>query len=77
METKTRQIKQFRIYTKLIKGEYMTDKLDTSLTISDDNVPALLRLHGDEKDPNWQDVPYRDRVKHLRERYWLKQSAPY
>ena len=54
----------------------MTNKLDTSLTISDDNVPAILRECGDEKDPNWQDVPYRDRVKHLRERYWIKQSDP-
>ena len=52
----------------------MTDKPDTSFTISDDNVPAILRVCRDEKDPNWQDVPYRDRAKHLRERYWIKQS---
>ena len=54
----------------------MTDKPNTSLTISDDNIPALLRVCGDEKDPNWQDVPYRDRAKHLRERFWIKQSDP-
>ena len=52
----------------------MANKKHTPLTISDDNVPAILKVCGDEKDPNWQDVPYRDRVKHLRERYWIKQS---
>ena len=52
----------------------MADKKNTHLTISDDNVPAILKVCGDEKDPNWQDVPYRDRVKHLRERFWIKQS---
>ena len=51
----------------------MADKSDTSLTISDDNVPVILKVDGDEKDPNWQDVPYRDRAKYLRERYWIKQ----
>ena len=54
----------------------MTDKSDTSLTISDDNVPAILKVCGDEKDPNWQDVLYRDRTKYLRERYWIKQADP-
>ena len=54
----------------------MTDKIDTSLTFSDDNIPAILKVYGDEKDPNWQDVPYRDRAKHLRERYWIKQADP-
>ena len=54
----------------------MTDKPDTSLTISDDNVPAILHVREEEKDPNWQDVPYRDRAKHLRERFWIKQSGP-
>ena len=53
----------------------MTNKIHTSLTISDDNVPAILRQRGDEKDLNWQDVPYRDRVKHLRERFWIKESG--
>ena len=54
----------------------MTDKPDTPFTISNDNIPAILKVRGDEKDPNWQDVPYRDRVKHLRERFWIKQSGP-
>ena len=54
----------------------MADKIDTSLTISDDNVPAILKVCGDEKDPNWQDVLYRDRTKYLRERYWIKQADP-
>ena len=31
----------------------MTDKSDTSLTVSDDNVPAILKGCGDEKAPNW------------------------
>lgn len=51
----------------------MTDKSDTSLTISDDNVPAILKVYGDEKDPNLQDVPHRDIPKYLRERHWIKQ----
>ena len=54
----------------------MTDKRDIASAISDDNIPAILRVCGDEKDPNWQDVPYRDRAKHLRERFWIKQSDP-
>ena len=54
----------------------MTDKSDTSVTISDDNVPAILKVCGDEKDPNWQDVPYREITKHLRERYWIKRADP-
>ena len=51
----------------------MTDKRNTTSTISDDNVPAILRIIGEEKDPNWQDVPHRDIPKYLRERYWIKQ----
>lgn len=54
----------------------MTDKPDTSLTISDDNAPAILRVCREEKDPNWQDVLPRDRPKHLRERYWIRQLSP-
>ena len=54
----------------------MADKIDTSLTISDDNVPDILKVCGKEKDPNWQDVLYRDRAKYLRERYWIKQADP-
>ena len=52
------------------------EKPDTSFTISDDNIPAILHLREEEKDPNWQDVLYRDRAKHLRERFWIKQSGP-
>ena len=54
----------------------MADKIDTSLTISDDNVPAILKVCGDEKDPNLQDVPHRDISKYLRERYWIKLADP-
>ena len=50
----------------------MGNKIHTSLTISDDNVPAVLKVCGEEKDPNWQDVPHRDIAKYLRERYWIK-----
>ena len=54
----------------------MTDKRDTALAISDDNVPAILKVCGDEKDPNLQDVPHREITKHLRERYWIKRANP-
>ena len=51
----------------------MTDKTNTSYTISDDNAPAILQVRGEQKDPNWQDVRHRDISKYLRERYWIKQ----
>ena len=54
----------------------MTDKPDTSLTISDDNVPDILRVSGEEKDPNWQDVSPHNTSNYLRERYWIKQWGP-
>ena len=55
----------------------MTDKPDTSLTISsDDDIPAILRVCGEEGDPNWQDVLLRDKAKHLRERFWINQVGP-
>ena len=38
-----------------------------------ENVPAILRVCGEERDPNLQDVPHRDIPKYLRERYWIKQ----
>lgn len=54
----------------------MTDKTNTSHAISDDNVPAILQVRGEEKDPNWQDVRHRDISKYLRERYWIKRADP-
>ena len=41
-----------------------------------ENVPAILRVCGEERDPNLQDVPHRDIPKYLRERYWIKQWSP-
>ena len=54
----------------------MTDKPDTSLTISDDDIPEILRVCGEEKDPNWQDVSPHNTSNYLRERYWIKQWGP-
>ena len=54
----------------------MADKQNTSCSFSDDNIPAILTVCGEEKDPNWQDVLPRNRAKHLRERFWIKQSGP-
>lgn len=51
----------------------MTDKTNTSLTISEDDILAILRVCGEEKDPNFRDVPRRDIPNYLRERYWIKQ----
>ena len=54
----------------------MTDKHNTSFTITKDNIPTILRVCGEENDPNLQDVPHRDLPKHLREQYWIKQWGP-
>ena len=54
----------------------MIDKSNTSFTISDDNIPAILRVSGEGKDPNFQDVPPRDRPKYWCERYWIEQWSP-
>lgn len=54
----------------------MTDKTNTSSKISDDNVPDILRVCANGKDPNLQDVPPRDLPKYLREQYWIKQWGP-
>ena len=54
----------------------MIEKHNTSLKISEENIPAILRVHGEEKDPNLQDVPRRDIPKYLREQYWIKQWGP-
>lgn len=54
----------------------MMDKPNISFTILDDDIPAILRVSKEEKDPNLQDVPHRDLSKHLRERFWIKQSGP-
>ena len=54
----------------------MTDKTNTSFKISDDNVPDILRVSGEEKDPNWRDVSPHNTSNYLRERYWIKQWGP-
>ena len=41
-----------------------------------EDIPAILRVCGEERDPNLQDVPHRDIPKYLRERYWIKQWSP-
>ena len=51
----------------------MIDKQNTPFTISEDDIPAILRVCGEEKDPNFQDVEPRDIPNYLRERYWIKQ----
>ena len=54
----------------------MIDKQNTPFTISEDDILAILRVCGEEKDPNFLDVPHRDIPKYLRERYWIKQWSP-
>lgn len=54
----------------------MTQKQNTCLKISRDNIPKILRVHGEVNDPNLQDVPHRDIPKYLREQYWIKQWGP-
>ena len=54
----------------------MIDKQNTPFTISEDDIPAILRVCGEEKDPNFQDVEPRDIPNYLRERYWIKQWNP-
>ena len=54
----------------------MVEKHNTSLKISEENIPAILRVHGEGEDPNLQDVPHRDLSKYLREQYWIKQWDP-
>ena len=51
----------------------MIDKQNISFTISESDILAILRVCGEEKDPNFQDVPRRDIPNYLRERYWIKQ----
>lgn len=45
--------------------------------MDDLNIPergaAILRVHGNDNDPNWQDVRRRDVPKYLRERHWIRQ----
>ena len=38
----------------------MTEKQNTSYTISEDDIPDILRVCGEEKDPNFQDVSPRE-----------------
>lgn len=54
----------------------MTEKQNVSLEISGDNIPEILRVRGEEEDPNLQDVPHRDIPKYLREQYWIKRWGP-
>ena len=54
----------------------MTEKQNTSYTISEDDIPDILRVCGEEKDPNFQDVSPRNIPTYLRERYWIKQWSP-
>ena len=44
--------------------------------IIEENIPAILHVCGGERDPNLQDVPYRDIPKYLRERFWIEQWSP-
>ena len=46
---------------------------DKKRTLPKEDIPAILRVCGEERDPNLQDVPHRDMPKYLRERYWVKQ----
>lgn len=39
-------------------------------------IPAILRVCGEESDPNLQDVPHRDISKHLHQRHWIKEWSP-
>ena len=54
----------------------MIEKQNTSLKISEENIPKILHVRGEYKDPNLQDVPHRDIPKYLREQYWIKQWGP-
>ena len=44
--------------------------------IQEEAIPAILRVCGEENDPNLQDVPRRDISKHLRQRHWIKAWLP-
>ncbi|MYH81794.1 hypothetical protein F4009_22635 [Candidatus Poribacteria bacterium] len=54
----------------------MMKKTDKFSTILDDNVVPILRVTGEEKDPNWQDVQSHGLSNYLRERHWIKQADP-
>ena len=45
---------------------------DENKPLLEEDIPAILRVRGEERDPNLQDVPSRDIPKYLRERYWIK-----
>ena len=51
-------------------------KIDRKRTLPNEDIPAILRVCGEECDPNFQDIPLRGMTKHLRERYWIKQWSP-
>ena len=54
----------------------MVEKQNTSLKISEENIPKILHVRGKDEDPNLQDVPHRDIPKYLREQYWIGQWGP-
>ena len=54
----------------------MPEKSNTSSTLSEEEIPLILRVCGDKQNPNLQDIPERDAPKHLRERYWINQWKP-
>ena len=45
---------------------------DKNKPLLEEDIPPILHLCGEKRDPNLQDVPPRDIPKHLRERYWIK-----
>ena len=51
----------------------MSSTTDRNKIVTPELGTNILRVVGDENDPNWQDVPPRDRSKYLRERYWVDQ----
>ena len=44
--------------------------------IIEENIPAILRVCGEEGDPNLSYVPHKAIPIHLRERFWIKQWSP-
>ena len=49
---------------------------DKKRVLPNKDIPDILRVCGEERDPNLQDVPHRDIPKYLREQYWIKQWSP-
>ena len=49
---------------------------DKKRILPNEDIPDILRVCGEERDPNLQDVPPRNIPKYLREQYWIKQWSP-